>query len=241
MLGRASPSDALGRFVPDGQVPIDGSSGEKTRCSEWFETIDLDLPSRPPALWGASPEAAAPFGAKGPRMTTLYLDFAPTKRVGSAIRDPHGLAQCCERSPDQCTSSYIAEVLEGSGRAYRLDQAAEGTDWYAAGRLAGAYGIRLSGNPYSGPDCGSWRDDPPRASHGTFLLGVSTTTHSEENARTDALRQARSGAITWLRAHKKGDALLDEMTEERWCLQAFPGENGDAEHLAQVLAYLPEE
>ncbi len=239
LLGDASPTDALGTFVPDGAGAVDGTSGARTACSEWFEVIDADLPSRAPKLYGATPAAGervrVPVGGEG----TVWPAFEPSERQIAAIRDPRGLAACCEGRPDQCTSRYVGEVLSGNGKLYRLDRSSGAPRWFETGHASGPYALRLAGNPYVGDACGAWREGVPRAATGTFVLGVSTATRSADNARADALRQARQAANTWLRAEGLGDSKLDELTEERWCVESFPGESGAIEHLAHVLAYLP--
>ncbi len=239
-LGTTSPKDALGRFVEEGQA-LDGESGRRTACSEWFDVQELDLPSRPPVLMGATPATADWLGGPDDGDATFWLDFAPRSRTGAVVRDPHGLAECCSANPDSCGPSYVSEILSGAGKAYRLDRTDGAPAWYKAKALDGPYLLRVTGNPYAGPECGSWRDNPPRAATGTFLLGVSTATRSEENARADATRKAKDAARGWLKQAALGDSLLARMTEERWCVESFQGQGGSTEWIAQVLAYLPSE
>lgn len=239
-LGSASPKDALGRFVEDGD-PLDGESGRRTACSEWFEVREIDLPSRPPVLMGATPAAADWLGGPEGGEATFWLDFAPRERLAAVVKDPRGLAECCAADPGACGSGYVSEVLAGSGRAYRLDRTDGAPAWYKARAIDGPYLLRVTGNPYTGPDCGSWRDNPPRAATGSYLLGVSTATRSEENARADAARKAKDAARGWLKQERKSDTLLARLTEERWCVESFQGEGGNTEWIAQVLAYLPSE
>jgi len=239
VLGATAPKDALGRFVSDFATAVDGASGERTACSEWFEIVDAEVPSRPPQLLGATPAAAAAVKVPAGGEPTLWPGFAPTSRQVAAIRDPHGLAKCCAGRPDACTARYVGEVLSGNGKMYRLDRSSGAAEWYPAASASGPYALRLAGNPYVGEDCGAWRDGVPLAVNGTFVVGVSTATRFEDNARADALRQARQTANSWLREHGLGDSKLAELSEERWCVESFSGESGATEHLAHVLAYLP--
>ena len=120
-LGSTNPKDALGRFVEDGQA-LDGESGRRTACSEWFDVQELDLPSRPPVLMGATPATAEWLGGPDDGDATFWLDFAPRSRMGAVVRDPRGLAECCAANADACGPSYVSEILSGSGKAYRLDR-----------------------------------------------------------------------------------------------------------------------
>jgi hypothetical protein len=240
LLGRTSANQALGTFVPEDAKAVDGSSGQRTSCSSWFEVVDADVPSRPPKLLGGTPDAAKSAGIPEGGEATVWPDFAPTGRQVAAIKDPHGLAACCQGDPAACTGRYIGEVLVGTGKLYRVDRSAGAPQWYPAAKVGGPYAVRLSGNPYVGEECGAWREGVPRAAHGTFVLGVSTATRSEENARADALRQARQAALAWLKANNLGDSHLNDLSEERWCVESFPGETGEMEHLAHLLAYQPE-
>lgn len=227
----------LGGFVTPGAWPIGPHDVQRTACSEHFEVVDAEARPLGQAVFGAAPEIARKLHLNdGDAPGVAWADVQPGTRQIAAIRDPTALARCCTADPGACTDRYVAEILTGSGRLYRPE--GEPAQWFPASKVRGAFGFRLGGNPYVGPDCGTWQHGAPAAVKGRFFLGVSTTTFNEETARRDALSKARREARDWLRAEGRGDSELGQLREERWCVERF-GEGGERRHLAHVLLYLP--
>ena len=46
------------------------------------------------------------------------MSYELTGKMIGEIKDPAGFADCCKTSPDQCTSRYIGEFIEGRGAIY---------------------------------------------------------------------------------------------------------------------------
>jgi hypothetical protein len=219
---------ALGRFVDPEAWPLDASMAEETACSRHFTVRRQD---------DAPSGGAGVFSGPGPEQPEVrYVVYEPEPALVAAIKAPDALRACCEEQPQACTAAFVGELVEGGGRSYRPE--GDPVRWVAAGRVSGSFGFRLVGNPYVGEDCGLWRQHPPVAASGRYVLGVSNATFTEDNARADARSRVELDARAWLREQGRGEAAVQRLREERWCIESFPGAGG-TQYLATVLAWLP--
>jgi hypothetical protein len=156
------------------------------------------------------------------------------------IGDPGALAACCETEPDSCTGWFVSEVWVGTGRLHHAAADDDGALTWAPGATLheSAWAFALGSNPYATGDCGSWQIALPTAAHGLYALGVSNATFSERTARADAEARLREDMLGRVRGRGLTDSLVDQMREERWCVDAFPGAGGE-QWIAQVLGYVP--
>ena len=118
------PSDHLGRFLPDGLVELDESSGMALACSEHISwrfidgggvqtTEVLHTSSSTRARLGAAGMVEASTGAEQTR--AVRVSYTLTGKMVSTIADPAAFAACCKAQPDQCTSRMVGEFLQGTG------------------------------------------------------------------------------------------------------------------------------
>lgn len=234
-------ADPVGAFASGDPAPgVDERGPGRTSCSAFLSLAD-SAPTLPPhGLVHAGADAAVRAGRPSPKGTSVVwaeLSALPGRRA--SIGDPNGLATCCLTTPEACTGWYVSETWVGTGRLHHPEQGEDGAIAWTAGATIhqSPWAFRLSSNPYATPDCGSWQLELPVAQRGVFALGVSNATFSERTARADAVARLREGMLLQLRQRGLSDGLVDQMREERWCVEAFPGAGGE-QWIAQVLAYV---
>jgi hypothetical protein len=236
-LLRGAGRAALGRFIDPDAWPIDETMALQTACSQHFEVVRQDeAAGAASGVFSGPPELGPRFGLPADAPAVVFVDHRPDANLMAAIKAPDALRACCEAQPDACTAAFVGELVEGSGRSYRPQ--GDPVQWFAAGRVSGAFGFRLVGNPYVGDDCGLWRQHPPTATAGRYVLGVSNATFTEDNARADARSRVDRDARAWLREQGQGEAAVQRLREERWCVESFPGAGG-TQYVATVLTWLP--
>ncbi len=209
----------------------------RTVCSEHL-LVRPTPATAPKGGWVyASPEANARRGGGGGEGDHLaWVDVVPAAGLEAVIGDPSALAACCATQADACTGWFVDRVFVGSGTFHHPTG---GANWAAGTSFTGVpYAFSMGSNPYATPDCGAWQLELPRAADGIYALGVSNATFAERTATADATARLRESAIAGLRAAGASDALVEQMREERWCIDAFPGAGGE-QFIAQVLAYIP--
>ena len=234
-------AESIGSFSASEPGPAADERGlGRTACSE-FLAVTPSEPSVPPrGLVNAGPEAAVRAGrASADGAVTVWGDVVPQAGRKAAIADPNGLSACCQAHPDGCSGWYVSETWSGTGQMHHPTVAEGGMAWATGATLhESPWAFALSSNPYVSPGCGPWQLELPVASGGVYALGVSNATFSERTATTDAVARMRESMIVQLRQRGLSDGLVEQLREERWCVETFPGAGGD-QFIAQVLAYVP--
>jgi hypothetical protein len=231
------PSVYVGRFVPEGtDGPVDESSAMQLTCSQYigYRTVGgggvvYD------ELFNASSEAAMRVGvppvlgveAGGGVSSAVRVRYTLTNKMIAEISDPAAFEACCKQAPDQCTSRYVGEFMEGTGAVYySTGQGAEMDLGVIANGVAGDldvkhgvvwqrsvefpnpvyFAMKTTTNAYAGATaaaqpqagCGDWVNAPPRSTQGQYFVGVSDPLESERIAREGALLDARTQVVRWV-------------------------------------------
>jgi hypothetical protein len=225
------PSVYIGRFVPEGLSLVDETSAMPLTCSQHVGYrlvggggVVYD------ELFNSSSEAAARVGvplvasasAAGNTSAELRVRYELTRKMVAEIKDPAAFEACCKAAPDQCSSRYIGEFLEGKGSIWFARSAAgsasaggmtpsvsgdvevkHGQEWQRSIEFPNPvyFGMKTTLNPYTGQTaagCGPWVDAPPRSTLGQYFVGVSDPAASERLARESAMRDARLQVVRWV-------------------------------------------
>lgn len=239
------PSRYLGRFLPEGTAPLDEASSAKKQCSTYVTWTKIGAGGVAyDELFQVSDTAAASLGfppvlsasGSGSQTRMARIKYTATNKMVGDIEDPAGFEACCKQAPDQCTSRYVGEFLEGAqGQVYfavgnAADVQADGLLKGVAGQVEVAHGMAWQqGRTWDSPvyfafkahltgwsdggvvtpaGCGDWVNAPPRSSQGMYFVGVSEFLPSESKAREAALLKARESVVKWL-----GESITTGSTE----------------------------
>ena len=265
------PSPYLGRFVKDSaQGAFDESSTMALACSEFvsFRRIDgggvrynelLEISSSASARLGLPLIANAAGTASN--ASIVRVSYELTGKMIGEIKDPAGFADCCKTSPDQCTSRYIGEFIEGRGAIYHQAEKkaaaqAGATDPSsgAGGDMAFSHGtawergvefpnpvffaFKISETPYSHRAPSACNDFmttlPPSDDDGVYILGSTPKPAKDEaTARRRAMNDATISAYQAFGITPDFDSPVSaEVQAKEWCIDA----QGDR-YSAKVLAY----
>ena len=265
------PSPYLGRFVKDAaQGAFDESSTMALACSEFvsFRRIDgggvrynelLEISSSASARLGLPLIANAAGTASN--ASIVRVSYELTGKMIGEIKDPAGFADCCKTSPDQCTSRYIGEFIEGRGAIYHQAEKkaaaqAGATDPSsgAGGDMAFSHGtawergvefpnpvffaFKISETPYSHRAPSACNDFmttlPPSDDDGVYILGSTPKPAKDEaTARRRAMNDATISAYQAFGIAPDFDSPVSaEVQAKEWCIDA----QGDR-YSAKVLAY----
>ena len=236
----SAESAPLGRFAGSETAPLDETKTRKTACTSYFSEFDESLDNDVlRGLYSATPDAASRWDihAPGSEIVTVWRAPAASKLRRAGISDPSALEACCSANPEACDPWFVSAIHIGAG-TLAWQTSAEGWLFGRTTEAPGQFAFELAANPYATDGCGTWQRSVPAATSGSYFLGVSNATFTEDNARRDAVLRATEQASTHLREQGHSDVALEALREERWCIDTFPGAGG-TQHLAHVLLYLP--
>lgn len=164
-------------------------------------------------------EAARGVGAEGEGMD-------PTSGVSGGVEFSHGTNW--QRAVEFDNPVYFAFKVTETPFAQQAIQGAQDT---------------VDAAPVA--QCDGWMDAVPVKSGGTYYLGISKESRSEQGARNRALNNAESqadssGQITLPPGVDEYTAsgMLPGIAAEDWCVETIPTDKGDR-FVARVLAYQP--
>ena len=265
------PSPYVGRFVKDSaQGAFDESSTMSLACSEFvsYRRIDgggvrynelLEISS------SASARLGIPLIANAAGTTSnngvVRVSYELTGKMIGEIKDPAGFADCCKTSPDQCTSRYIGEFIEGRGAIYHQAEKtaaaqasatnlssgtggdvafSHGTAWERGVEFPNPvfFAFKISETPYShrAPSaCNQFMSTlPPSDDDGVYILGSTPKPAKDEaTARRRAMNDATISAYQAFGITPDFDSPVSaEIQAKEWCIDA----QGDR-YSAKVLAY----
>jgi len=244
------PSVYLGRFVPAGAVDLDEGSAMPLLCSQYVAhrfidaggvkvTETMNVSTQVAARLGV-PMMASVSGA-GSNTAEVRVAYTLTGKMVAEITDPAAFDQCCRQSPDQCTSRFIGEFMQGTGAVYRsaaesANVNATGTDpnsgvsggvsvdhdknWVQAIEFPNpvyfAFKVTHTPNMRVASSCGAWVDAPPTQPGYVFFSGQSRPVRNERSARQQATRRAQWKAMMSVMDPVSADvdAEIDPATEE---------------------------
>lgn len=185
------------------------------------------------------------------RDVLLRVEYTLTHKMQHEINDAAGFEACCLSAPDQCGAQFVGEFWEGTGQVYysvgtrseleargispemTADLEMKGGRYWGAGvsfpnpvyfAFMPATNTHMVGTLPSGT-CAEvqWDDVPPQSSQGQYFVGISREWESAQDARSDALRNAREQSVRWLaesiayddssRRQYEGSALLRQRIE----------------------------
>lgn len=243
------PSVYLGRFVPEDQGgAVDETSAMQLGCSRLITYRKVGGGNAMvDELFYASAAAAARVGvpilastsAGGKSESIVRVKYTQTGKMVAEASDPVAFEACCKQAPDQCTSRYIGEFLEGTGNVYfATGRAAEGDAGATKGTLAGSvevaygmewtrsitftepvyFGMKVTESRWSKTavvaraGCGDWTLQPPKSSQGLYFVGRSDPQDTERLAREMALVEARAQVVKWVGQEIQTGGLRSETT-----------------------------
>lgn len=231
------PSVYIGRFVPDSTTgPVDESSAMQLTCSQHISHrtvggggVVYD------ELFNASSEAALRVGvppvlgveAGAGVSSAVRVRYELTSKMIAEISDPAAFEACCKQAPDQCTSRFVGEFLEGKGAVFfatgqdaSMDlgviangvagdlDVKHGVVWQRSVEFPNPvyFAMKTTQNAYAGSTaaaqaqggCGDWVNAPPRSTQGQYFVGLSDPMESERIAREGALLDARTQVVRWV-------------------------------------------
>lgn len=121
----ADPSALIGRFVPDGKAPEDGST-LVSKCSEFVSAREVEAGGTYDVVMNASSTTAAAFGippiagakGEGSGSRAVRIRYKLTKKMQYQVDDPEGWRRCCNESPGLCESRFVSEFVAGEGELF---------------------------------------------------------------------------------------------------------------------------
>lgn len=127
------PSGYVGRFLPEGEQHLDESMGMSLACSAHIQhrfieggnvsyTELLETSSAVTARLGIPLVAGGSGTASGAGQ--VRVEYTLTGKMLGEISDPVAFNQCCTEQPEQCTTRYIGEFLQGTGAVYHQSERA---------------------------------------------------------------------------------------------------------------------
>lgn len=221
------PSVYLGRFVPDDAVVPDEASSRKTACSQYIsvrtvggggvEYDEVFESSSATAMGLGVPKTELVMGGQSGQSTSLRAKYTLTNKMVADISDPVAFASCCRQSPNECTSRFVGEFIEGTGsiwaaRSSSADasvlkglqklgfdvEARNGVAWSRSRTFPQPVYFALRITEVPEVDCKALVNNPPRSEEGWYFGSVSEPLRSEKLARDEAMAGARVQAVRYV-------------------------------------------
>lgn len=218
------PSSYLGRFMPEGLLALDESAGMSLACSEHITWRYVDGGGvKYTEFLQASTEASARIGVpvfagakgQGSSSSIVRVEYELTGKMIAEIDDPVAFNACCDSSPDQCTTRYVGEFIQGTGSVYHLSDESltmdahgnhpagvggdmdfeRGISWKRAVEFPNPiyFAFKVAGTGHhqaSTGTCSSWGQSIPAKDGRSYVIGVSRESKSETSARNRAITNA---------------------------------------------------
>ena len=218
------PSSYLGRFMPEGLLALDESAGMSLACSEHISWRYVDGGGvKYTEFLQASTEASARIGVpvfagskgQGSNSSIVRVEYELTGKMIAEIDDPVAFNACCDSSPDQCTTRYVGEFIQGTGSVYHLSDESvtfdaqgnhpagvggemdfeHGISWKRAVEFPNPiyFAFKVAGTGHqraSTGTCSSWGQSIPVKDGRSYVIGVSRESKSETSARNRAVTNA---------------------------------------------------
>lgn len=233
------PSHFIGRFLASNVAAdeIDENRGVLTECSQFVTYKEVNASGSFDEYYNSSTAVRGGLGIQNPTNlvvpagvdapeghagidhgsgTSVRVKYDLQKKLVANVQDPAGFAECCERSPDNCTGTYIGEFWYGTGTLFENTGAstsaeagvkvpqgqgnieyADGWAWRKATEFSDVYFAFRVMDRIAQDDC-SWAQRPPKSDQGQYFVGVSPPSPTEDIARTAAMRHARTQAVQFL-------------------------------------------
>lgn len=148
--------------------------------------------------------------------TEIRVKYDLKKKIVANVEDPAGFEKCCVSAPGNCTDTFIGEfwygtgtLFEKTGKATNADvsvtaaqgqgglQVADGWVWRRGTEFDNVYFAFRVMDRVANDDCG-WANQLPKSDNGQFFVGVSAPSPSEDIARTNAMKNARTQVVKYL-------------------------------------------
>ena len=218
------PSTYLGRFIPEGLEALDESAGMSLACSEHISWRYVEGGGvKYTEFLQASSEASARLGVpvfasakgKGSSNSIVRVEYELTGKMIAEIDDPVAFNACCDASPDQCTTRYVGEFIQGTGSVYHLSDTSmtidaqgahpagvggdvdvdHGISWKRAVEFPNPiyFAFKVAGTGHqqaSTGTCSSWGEAIPIKEGRSYVIGVSREAKTESMARNQAINNA---------------------------------------------------
>lgn len=222
-------SSYVGRFVPEGMTRLDESDAMALGCSQHITTRFVDGGGvKYTEYLATSTEVGARLGipvvasakAGGSSQGLVRVEYTLTGKMIGEIEDPVAFNKCCTQRPDQCTTRYVGEFLQGTGSVYHManrsanadidvltpkgqgaGELEHGTQWERAVEFPNPvyFAFKTAGTTHEQPTgtlCDDWNDDLPNHPRRDYVLGVSRKeAKTETAARNRALTNAANTAV----------------------------------------------
>ncbi len=178
----------------------------------------------------------------------VRVEYELTKRM-RGVQTPE-YYECCQQNVGGCSGRYLAEFWAGTGEIYQLVgsqrdiQAGasipgsgdasldfhDGAAWSRAMEFDELYFAFTISDAEIDDDCG-WVDQLPTADDGQYFVGVSPPVATESQARSRAMRDARTQVVQYL-----GEEIRLEATTEMSALEGYLEDEEVVDVMADGLA-----
>lgn len=263
----SDPSMHIGKFLPNDESILDESQGQQLACSVHVQHRYIEASGVRYSEWASiTAEAAIRMGfpmiatatGSGSSNQMVHVEYDLTGKIVAEVKDPVAFSKCCETNPKQCTSNYIGEFLQGTGRitaAHDTTADAFGhmtipklmvgsnggyeSEWgrsvefnkptYFAFKSARSPLLSVTEN-----NCGDWLNTPPTSDEGVYIVGTSRLLSSEKSARYWAQQDA------WIQAQAIIGAKVSALEIQSVELQAAI-QSGKVMTHAQIQQHISDE
>ena len=222
------PSVFLGRFVAEDAEVIDESAARKTECSQYITYTIIDAGNvEYDEVMNASTNVAAGLKIPGSNVAAtlgagggigVRANYTMTNKMVADISDPVAFDACCRKSEGNCTSRFVGEFIEGSGKLWTAHSQFAGMKKLGKLQQANPFELEASGEynwaksrSFNTPvyfafkitdvpktDCKAMVDNPPESEDGLYFGGVSRMRPDEVSAKSHALINAQQQIVRYI-------------------------------------------
>ncbi len=181
--------------------------------------------------------------------TEIRVQYDLQKKIVANVEDPAGFEKCCNSAPGNCTDTYIGEfwhgtgtIFEKTGKATNADvsaaatqgqgglQVADGWVWRRGTEFQDVYFAFRVMDRIATDDC-AWANQLPKSDDGQFFVGVSAPSPSEDIARTNAMKNARTQVVKYL-----GESIVAKSKTNSGVVEGYVQDENVVTSVAQGIA-----
>lgn len=233
-------------FVTYKEVRASGNFDEYYNSSTEV-SANLGIQTAAQDVVDAAPGGDGKFGHSAG--TEIRVKYDLNKKLVANIEDPAGFSACCAEAPGRCTDRYIGEfwygtgtVFEKSGRATDADvsvaanqgegglQVADGWVWRRGTTFDDVYFAFRVMDRVATDDC-AWADQLPKSADGQYFVGVSAPAPTEDLARSNAMKNARTQAVRYL-----GESIVAKSTTTAGVVEGYVNDENVVTTVAEGIA-----
>lgn len=272
---------ACSKHITYKEVKAGGTFSEYHQGSS---SVEAKLGVKPIAVKGVPVEVGADVGVGNERHASIMVKYKMSRKLMGEIKDPEAYEECCKNRPGNCSGRYIGEFWGGSGEIYALAGRATDVDVKASVPTKGDLGVAVVDgwtwrkstefedvyfamrvyNADRGQDTCEWVDVLPTSDKGTYFVGMSQLSGTEDFARDNAMRHARQQVVKYLgeyisfsdasrgnsfQGYLRDDRMIETVSnglvalvkDERYCKAELVRTPEGPMYKVKVLAFFPNE